>query len=1714
MLAALLSLCSVAIAQPTISYPSNSVESLTRGMGSGKLAVNLGFTSSCTSINVEVRLPEGVQYVSGSVASTGGTGGLTIQDNGGTGNRPQFQISNAAAGNNIIFTIDRIANCGLGASGKDSVYVTSSCGNVSEVGAVLNTYNILAPSLSISPPAAIANANIGSSYSRNFSVTNGGNGCLDTLRIGIRRPSGSIASPVLKIGSTVIPASSTNGDSTFYKVYAGNLPGGDNLMCNGETVTFTEEFTLANCIGLTTTYLASWGRSGNSCQTASATGIVTISSGVPNLTAALSGSPLTNCGALSRTITLTVTNTGTAPASDINITFGRGSTNFIPNVWAPYMDTASILVTTPSLAPFHPTGLNVAGRLVMANSGAPLCADGKVGMVDFTMPSGFVLLPGQSMTVTYAIMACSSGECGDAMDGGSMTTALTYKNQCQTNNYAFPMGTATIPAMPNSKVVSIVSQAPAQVASGSCFNVKVDAQISRDNVPAMLYGYVEYIIDVPAGFSLNTASELSGLPAHTGYPKVVGGKAIFRHGIPTATNGQSLHSVIFNLCAASGTCGPQVLAAQVSLARDSTCSAPLVSKRCNTAPVDVYCGVPCLTGGVVPTTWSYYRTTLGLPDNDNNGIPDASGSVDLTKVDRDRYRPGDILHSEYRSYILNQTAPATIDNWNYVYSDWNFSSGKFTPSGTATVTIKRGVNTYSLTGVAINTVTAGTAFKADWSTHPNLPNGFTYQLGDSVIVEADFIVDGNQPATFQGGRVEGPGFTSDAPVVAVLSQFVYASQTANPPVSAGNGPDRFTCFIPKYNANVIGMWHFVLYDGVNSAGANGCNDFNIFASVYTRKLGVYYGGRYFSYEYRPENLPDSIVLDIPAGWDYVGQIASQLNYTAAPTQNASLVLSSFISPVQTSYMGGTRLVYDLKTPLENGTIPHWGTEGLQWTISSKLKAGCNTPAASTIRVTEYSHWAGYPNSSSPLHFSGYDTKPLNYNVSSRPNIAIQNNTGEIQGVLPQHYWDVQLNSTGSTSAPYVWLALEQGASGVSIDSVVLKPSNVVMSPATYAGTKKWYQVSAAGIASGSNQQARIYFKYNSCTPDSIKLVTGWNCSGFPAPDPSVSSCSEIGTYLKVLPQQSQIQLSVTKQPASPSIALCTQDNVEAVVNSALGANVDNPSVTINIPTGMTINVPIEVEYPLGSGIWQNVTPSQSGNTYTLNLETHTGIGANGLSGTIVNPGADGRQAKIRVSYNTSCSFVSGSRIRFVTNGQNPCGNATIGNGSYVNSNPIVITNATTEGTAALTMTIGNSQLTCDEAENLMLSIIPVAEAIATGDTAVYTLPEGLGYSGSFTPGTNCTGCTLTQVVDPTGITLLKVALPVGTTAGIPIDFAIGIKASGLGEGCGDKTILGELQRVVGGLSCGGTPCGAGKAIVGNGSQVVTVLKPQLDATSLNFTESGNTVTYSVSVTNNGSAAAASGYQLKIYCGPVTDNNVLETVTLGALTIGSTQTYTGSFSSTPCSLGTELYARVDTVFADNSPACSCSLPVTSPSHPLPVTLIGLRASKEGQTALLSWTTTSETNSHYFDVEQSINGKNWKKIGDVPAKGTSAVNVLYTFTDANPDNGENLYRLRMVDRDGKFGYSRMVSLRFKIEDAVKLFPSPVSDKLTMRAQDWDKVSDVEMYDSNGKVVYESHRGNSGKLLSTEINVKSFAAGVYMVRISRKNGVVTIHKIVVNR
>jgi hypothetical protein len=175
--------------------------------------------------------------------------------------------------------------------------------------------------------------------------------------------------------------------------------------------------------------------------------------------------------------------------------------------------------------------------------------------------------------------------------------------------------------------------------------------------------------------------------------------------------------------------------------------------------------------------------------------------------------------------------------------------------------------------------------------------------------------------------------------------------------------------------------------------------------------------------------------------------------------------------------------------------------------------------------------------------------------------------------------------------------------------------------------------------------------------------------------------------------------------------------------------------------------------------------------------------------------------------------------------------------------------------------------------------------------------------------------------------------------------------------------------------------------------------------------------------------------------------------------------------------------------------------------LPVKLTNFTVKKEGATAQLTWATTEEVNSQSFDVERSSNGKQWNRIGIKKSNGESASIIRYSFTDTNPANGENLYRLKMIDRDGTFAYSGIESATFN-KELISLYPNPVigSESLSIQVGDWSNVKTVKVISAAGKVVFES----AGKTVSS-ILTNQFTAGLYVVQITHKNGQIVTSRFV---
>lgn len=172
--------------------------------------------------------------------------------------------------------------------------------------------------------------------------------------------------------------------------------------------------------------------------------------------------------------------------------------------------------------------------------------------------------------------------------------------------------------------------------------------------------------------------------------------------------------------------------------------------------------------------------------------------------------------------------------------------------------------------------------------------------------------------------------------------------------------------------------------------------------------------------------------------------------------------------------------------------------------------------------------------------------------------------------------------------------------------------------------------------------------------------------------------------------------------------------------------------------------------------------------------------------------------------------------------------------------------------------------------------------------------------------------------------------------------------------------------------------------------------------------------------------------------------------------------------------------------------------------LPVSFTHIEAQKAGATALLTWGTGTEQNNQGFDIERSADGRNFVKVGyqrSLAVGGNSTANLEYSFTDNKPMPGQNQYRLKQMDKDGKFTYSKIVQLSFDGAGEVKMFPNPATtSKVIVEATG---VQSIDVYNIAGqKVNVPVAYGTS----SHELSTAALATGNYSVRITTATGAVT--------
>jgi autotransporter-associated beta strand protein len=160
--------------------------------------------------------------------------------------------------------------------------------------------------------------------------------------------------------------------------------------------------------------------------------------------------------------------------------------------------------------------------------------------------------------------------------------------------------------------------------------------------------------------------------------------------------------------------------------------------------------------------------------------------------------------------------------------------------------------------------------------------------------------------------------------------------------------------------------------------------------------------------------------------------------------------------------------------------------------------------------------------------------------------------------------------------------------------------------------------------------------------------------------------------------------------------------------------------------------------------------------------------------------------------------------------------------------------------------------------------------------------------------------------------------------------------------------------------------------------------------------------------------------------------------------------------------------------------------------LPLNLLSFSAIKKNNAITVSWTTSNEINIKGFEIERSSNASNFMQIGKVAAKGNSS--NYYEFVDANTLTSTSYYRLKIVDMNGSYRYSNIVSINNKQLDALTAYPNPAKNSITIIHPKANSNTIIKVYSLLGKEIRTVLIPQDAT--QTSINVEQLTNGEYFI------------------
>lgn len=180
-------------------------------------------------------------------------------------------------------------------------------------------------------------------------------------------------------------------------------------------------------------------------------------------------------------------------------------------------------------------------------------------------------------------------------------------------------------------------------------------------------------------------------------------------------------------------------------------------------------------------------------------------------------------------------------------------------------------------------------------------------------------------------------------------------------------------------------------------------------------------------------------------------------------------------------------------------------------------------------------------------------------------------------------------------------------------------------------------------------------------------------------------------------------------------------------------------------------------------------------------------------------------------------------------------------------------------------------------------------------------------------------------------------------------------------------------------------------------------------------------------------------------------------------------------------------------------------------PLPVRLSSFEAEMNEKQVLLRWSSTEEVNTDRFEIEHSLDGRQWTKLGEIKSTGGNGEPASYSFSHHFPAGGLNYYRLKMVDFDLSSGLSEIRSVVVGSEDRFRVYPNPASGQLSVETGGEANVREITLCDFSGRV--HAARVPAKGESRYDLDVHGLQ-GLYLLKIRFEDGSQVVRRVLVGK